>query len=93
MSVTAARWYSIRRAQSRKPATYRCPYCGGLLPALSEHMLVIPEGDAGRRRHAHTACVLRRRRDGLLPTESEWRAGGPRGPGILARLAARLRRP
>jgi hypothetical protein len=39
-----ARWYAIRPAANRKPATYRCPLCGGHLPALSEHMLVTPEG-------------------------------------------------
>ncbi len=53
-----ARWYNVRRAQNRKPATYRCPLCGQLLPALSEHMLITPEGDSARRRHAHSACVL-----------------------------------
>ena len=29
------RWWSIRPAQNRKPATYRCPLCGNHLPALS----------------------------------------------------------
>ena len=43
-----ARWYAIRPATNRKPATYRCPLCQGLLPSLSEHMLVLPEGDAPR---------------------------------------------
>ena len=44
----SASWWVVRRAQNRKPATYRCPFCGGYLPALSEHMLVVPEGDAAR---------------------------------------------
>ena len=53
-------WWTVRRAQNLKPATYRCPFCDELLPALSEHVLVMPEGDARRRRHAHTACEARR---------------------------------
>ncbi len=88
--LVPARWYAVRRAQSRKPATYTCPLCGGFLPALSEHLLILPEGDGTRRRHAHTACVLRARRQGGLPTRDE--AHGPRAPGVLRRLAARLRR-
>ena len=54
------RWWTVRAAQNRKPATYRCPFCDELLPALSEQVLVTPEGDARRRRHAHTACALGR---------------------------------
>jgi hypothetical protein len=72
---TEPRWWAARRAQNRKPATYRCPFCGENLPALSEHMLVLPEGDPGRRRHAHTACVLRERKAGRLPMKDE-AAGG-----------------
>jgi hypothetical protein len=81
-----ARWYAIRPAANRKPATYRCPLCGGLLPALSEHMLVTPEGDSSRRRHAHSACVLSARRQGRLPLREEIE---PRPPGLLARLLGR----
>ena len=72
--LQAARWWSVRRAQSRKPATYTCPFCGQYLPAMSEHMLVLPEGDAGRRRHAHTACALAARRQGRLRSREEWLA-------------------
>jgi hypothetical protein len=68
------RWWEARRAQNRKPATYTCPLCHQLLPALSEHMLLFPEGDHGRRRHAHSACVLRARKEGRLPTRDEWLA-------------------
>jgi hypothetical protein len=71
------RWWEARRAQNRKPATYRCPLCGALLPALSDHMLLFPEGDHGRRRHAHTACVMRARSEGRLPTRSEWEHSHP----------------
>ena len=56
-----ADWYSVRRAQSLKPATYRCPICGDLLHAMSDHVLIAPEGDTSRRRHAHTECVRRAR--------------------------------
>jgi len=69
-----AKWWTVRRAQNRKPATYTCPLCGRYLPALSEHVLIAPEGDASRRRHAHTECVVAARRAGRLPTRDEWRA-------------------
>jgi hypothetical protein len=89
--LTKASWWTFRRAQSRRPATYRCPFCNGLLHASSEHMLIAPEGDVDRRRHAHTACVAAARRAGRLPTQDEWLAatGAPRPPGLLARLLRR----
>jgi hypothetical protein len=86
-----ARWWALRRAQNRKPATYRCPLCGRYLPSLSEHMLIAPEGDASRRRHAHTQCVMAARARGKLPTREEWLATQPRRPGLIRRLIARLR--
>ncbi|HLY49810.1 MAG TPA: hypothetical protein VKR21_11510 [Solirubrobacteraceae bacterium] len=91
--LAPARWWTLRRAQNRKPATYTCPLCGQFLPALSEHMLILPEGDGSRRRHAHTKCVLAARKAGRLPTRQEWLATQPRQPGLLARLIARLRTP
>jgi hypothetical protein len=81
-----ASWYTVRPASNRKPATYRCPLCGSPLPALSDHMLVLPEGDASRRRHAHARCVMKARRDGGLPLREEIE---PRRPGLLARLLRR----
>lgn len=84
-----SRWWEARRAQNRKPATYRCPLCGQLLPALSEHMLLFPEGDHSRRRHAHTACVMKARAEGRLPTRDEWERTQPhadRRPSIWQRL-------
>lgn len=69
---TEARWWEARRAQNLKPATYRCPLCGELLPALTDHVLLFPEGDHSRRRHAHTACVFKARAEGRLPTRDEW---------------------
>jgi len=76
----------MRRAQSAKPATYRCPFCGRRLHAMSAHMLIAPEGDAERRRHAHTECVLAARKAGTFRTYDDWRATQPRRPGLLARL-------
>jgi len=83
------RWWAIRRAQNRKPATYRCPLCGDQLHAMSEHMLIAPEGDSQRRRHAHAKCVIAARKAGGLPTLDEWRKTEPRKPGLLTRLLGR----
>src|ERR1044072_974313 len=80
MSAEQPRWWEMRPAQNLKPATYRCPLCGKHLPALSEHVLIWPEGDKSRRRHAHTEGVLRARREGGLPTEDEWRRTQKRQP-------------
>jgi hypothetical protein len=85
-SFSGARWYSVRPAANRKPATYRCPFCGDLLPALSEHMLVIPEDDASGRRHAHTSCVMRARDAGRLPLIEDHH---PRPRSFLSRLLRR----
>jgi hypothetical protein len=86
-----ARWWHVRRAQNLKPATYRCPLCGHHLPALSEHMLMFPEGDRSRRRHAHTECVLAARRAGQLPTREEWLKTQPRPPSVWRRLLTTVR--
>jgi len=83
------RWWAVRRAQNLKPATYRCPLCGKHLPALSEHVLILPEGNSAGRRHAHTECVRAARASGRLPSRDEWRATQPREPGLLARLLRR----
>jgi hypothetical protein len=85
------RWWSMRRAQNRKPATYRCPLCGNHLPSLSEHMLIAPEGDTSRRRHAHTECVMQARQAGRLPTHDEWLKTQPRKT-LRERLASVLGR-
>jgi len=79
----------MRPAQNLKPATYRCRLCGNHLPALSEHVLIAPEGDKSRRRHAHTKCVLEARRGGRLPNEEEWRCSQPRPPSLWQRLRGR----
>jgi hypothetical protein len=49
----------------------------------------MPEGDARRRRHAHTACALAERNAGRLPSRDEWLRTQPRGPGLLRRLLRR----
>jgi hypothetical protein len=55
-------------------------------------MLLFPEGDRGRRRHAHTECVMSARQAGRLPTREEWLKTQPREPGVFRRLAARVAR-
>jgi hypothetical protein len=75
----------MRRAHSNKPATYTCPICGRYLTAMSEHVLIAPEGDMEQRRHAHLACVQAAR----LPTYDDWRKTQPRAPGLLKRLLGR----
>jgi hypothetical protein len=52
-------------------------------------MLIAPEGDTRRRRHAHTQCVLAARSRGQLPLREDFRAARPRPPGLLARLFSR----
>lgn len=81
-----ARWYEVRPAANRKPATYRCPLCDRPLTALREHMLVLPDGEPSRRRHAHTECVMKARRDGRLLLREEVE---PRRPGLWSRLLGR----
>jgi len=68
----------MRRAHSNRPATYRCPFCGGLLHAMSEHMVIAPEGDVEQRRHAHTHCVAAEHQAGRLLTYDDWRKTQPR---------------
>jgi len=82
----------VRGAHNRKPATYRCPFCNRHLPALSEHMLIFPEDDKTRRRHAHTKCVLAARKRGELPARDEWLRTQPRPPSLWRRLLGRFRR-
>ena len=67
------RWWTVRPAQNLKPATYLCPLCDQYLHAMSEHMLLVPEGDPSRRRHAHSDCVAKARSAGRLPTYDERR--------------------
>ena len=84
--LVQARWWGIRPAQNEKAASYTCPFCDGRLHAMSEHMLIAPENDVSRRRHAHTDCVLRARKAGRLPTYDEWRAAQPKRSGPFGRI-------
>jgi hypothetical protein len=52
-------------------------------------MLIAPEGDTRRRRHAHSQCVLAARARGSLPLREEWRATQPRPPSLWKRLLGR----
>ena len=70
---------------------YRCPLCGYQLHAMADHMLIAPEGNADRRRHAHSECVLAAREQGRLPLRDEWLATQPRSPSLMSRLRDRLR--
>ena len=79
-------WWEIRPAQNLKPTSYVCPLCDGQLHAMSEHMLIVPEGDPSRRRHAHSECVAQARKAGGLPTRDELRKAGPAPPGRRRRL-------
>jgi len=54
-------------------------------------MLIAPEGDSSRRRHAHSRCVLAARKAGRLPTREDWLKTQPRQPGLLQRAVARLK--
>jgi hypothetical protein len=81
-----ARWWAVRRAQNRKPATYRCPFCGNYLPSISEHVLIAPEGDTSKRRHAHTECA----RKANLPTKDDWLKTQPKPPSIIKRAINRV---
>jgi len=84
-----ARWWTVRRAHSLKPATYRCPFCGRQLPAMSEHMLMFPEDDKSRRRHAHTRCVLAARESGRLMLREDWLRTQPKPRSWWRRLLGR----
>jgi hypothetical protein len=85
-----AQWWTVRRATNRKPATYRCPFCGGHLLASTEHVLIAPEGDTARRRHAHTQCASAARSRGELVLREDWLATQPRAPSWWRRLVGRV---
>ena len=91
----APRWWTARRASSAQPRTYRCPFCDERLHAMSEHVVIAPEGDVERRRHAHLACVQSERAAGRFAFEEEQeprtdlvtsKSQGRRGAGIVGRL-------
>jgi hypothetical protein len=84
-----ADWWAVRRAQNLKPATYHCPLCGYRLHAMSPHVLISPDGDTSRRRHAHAECVEAALREGRLRSYDEWKKLQPRKSGRIARLLRR----
>jgi hypothetical protein len=84
-----ARWWSVRPVRSRKPATYRCPLCGLRLHAMSDHVLIAPEGAGERRRHAHRECVEAAHAQGRLLLRDDWLATQPRPPAWWRRLLRR----
>jgi hypothetical protein len=52
---------------------------------MSPHVLISPEGDTSRRRHAHAECVAARH----LTTYDEWRKTQPKRPSFVARFLRR----
>jgi hypothetical protein len=84
-----ADWWAVRRAQNSKPSTYTCPLCGHRLHAMSPHVLIAPEGDTSRRRHAHAECVQAAIASGRMRTYDDWRRAQPRRPGLVSRLLRR----
>jgi hypothetical protein len=52
-------------------------------------MLIAPEGDSRRRRHAHTDCVLSARASGRLPLREDWQRAQPKPPSLWRRLFGR----
>jgi len=49
-------------------------------------MLMFPEDDKSRRRHAHTKCVLAARERGQLMLREDWLRTQPRPPSWWRRL-------
>jgi hypothetical protein len=85
------RWWSMRAASNLKASTYRCPFCGKQLASMSPNVLIAPEDDRSKRRHAHMECVQKARAAGTLPTRAEWLEAerGPR-PSLGQRLRGLL---
>jgi hypothetical protein len=52
-------------------------------------MLIAPEGDTRRRRHAHTQCVLKARSRGQIVLRDEWLRTQPPHPSLWRRLLGR----
>jgi hypothetical protein len=52
-------------------------------------MLIAPEGDTRRRRHAHIDCVLAARARGALVLREEWLKSQPRRPSLWRRIFGR----
>lgn len=63
-----AQWWTMRRAHSLRPATYRCPLCGRELHA----MFALPEG-ALAHAFGQFQCLVESG-SAVMPTLDEWRA-------------------
>jgi hypothetical protein len=57
---------------------------------MSEHLVIAPEGDVERRRHAHPDCVRREREAGRLPLNEDVKS--ERSGGVLRGLRGFVRR-
>jgi hypothetical protein len=57
---------------------------------MSEHVVIAPEGDVDRRRHAHLECVQRERAAGRFPLYDDVKSG-ERRRGFGLRRARRPR--
>jgi hypothetical protein len=53
-------------------------------------MLIAPEGDTRRRRHAHSECVMAARSRGQLVLREEWLRSQPRPPALWRRILRRV---
>ena len=53
-------------------------------------MLIAPEGDTRRRRHAHSECVMAARSRGQLVLREEGLRSQPRPPALWRRILRRV---
>lgn len=44
------------RSTAGKDKRYRCPYCQGFIAAGQAHLVSVPSGRPGDRRHYHPGC-------------------------------------
>ena len=51
--------FSVRTTAGGTGKEYRCPGCQQLIRPGTPHLVVLPEGDVGGRRHWHTPCWRR----------------------------------
>ena len=74
-----------RAARRARAASVAPPHVfAGVRVALDlleqKHVLIAPEGDLSRRRHAHTECVLKARQAGGMLSKEEWLKTQPQPP-------------
>jgi hypothetical protein len=66
-----AEWWDVRMARNPSGSIYTCPLCEGPIHSSTEHMLITPDGNPNRRRHAHTECVREAIDAGRLPVRAD----------------------